>query len=161
MLEFIEVVPAGSDSPSVTLTLSMEQRVRSRQKVVLDNGVEAGLFLPRGTILNRDDVLKAKSGELVCIVAADESVSTVYEDDPLKLARASYHLGNRHVPLQIGTGFVRYQHDHVLDDMVIGLGLKVTAEQAAFEPEAGAYGGSHGHAHSHSHSHEQHHQHEH
>ena len=65
---------------------------------------------------------------------------------------ASYHLGNRHVPLQIAPGRLRYQHDHVLDDMVRGMGLEVTVEEAPFEPEPGAYGGhhtSHGHGHRH------------
>jgi urease accessory protein len=69
----------------------------------------------------------------------------VTSEDAWQLARASYHLGNRHVALQIGRGWVRYQHDHVLDDMVRGLGLTVTIEQAPFEPEAGAYGGAHTH----------------
>ena len=65
------------------------------------------------------------------------------------MARACYHLGNRHVALQIGEGWVRYQHDHVFDAMVTGLGLNVIVEQAPFEPEAGAY--SQGHAHHHDH----------
>jgi urease accessory protein len=79
------------------------------------------------------------------------------------MARVCYHLGNRHVPLQIEPEWVRYQHDHVLDEMVIGLGAEVTSETAAFEPEAGAYGGSssgHSHAgHSHGHHHPDEHRH--
>lgn len=85
------------------------------------------------------------------VLAAQESVSTVYLNDPLLLARACYHLGNRHVPLQIDSGFIRYQHDHVLDDMVRGLGLEVSIERTTFEPESGAYGR---HSHSHAHQHE-------
>ena len=89
------------------------------------------------------------------------------------LAKVAYHLGNRHVPLQIETGFVRYQHDHVLDDMVRQLpgadtSVTVNVEQAPFEPEAGAYqqggghhGHSHGHGHGHSHSHDHDHSHDH
>ena len=135
-----------------TLTLTFDQRVRSRQRVELDNGEPAGLFLPRGSVLQGGHRIAADTGELVEIRAADEAVSTVYSDDPLLLARACYHLGNRHVALQIERGFVRYQHDHVLDDMVRGLGLAVESENAPFEPEAGAYDAG-GHSHSPAHSH--------
>ena len=80
-----------------------------------------------------------------------------HSGEPRALARAAYHLGNRHVALQIGPGWLRYCHDHVLDDMLRGLGLTVTVEQAPFEPEAGAYhadaDGAHSHGHSHSHGH--------
>ena len=136
-----------------TLTLDYDRRTRSRQKVELDNGEPAGLFLSRGSILAQGQRLLAQSGEVVEIRAARETVSTVSVDDELLMARACYHLGNRHVPLQITAGFIRYQHDHVLDAMVIGLGLNVAVEEAAFEPEAGAYdsGGQHHSHHAHSH----------
>jgi urease accessory protein len=78
-------------------------------------------------------------------------VSDVSSPDAVLLARAAYHLGNRHVPLQIERGALRYQHDHVLDEMVAALGLQVTPRTAAFEPEGGAYVGGHSHSHSHSH----------
>jgi urease accessory protein len=112
-----------------------------------------GLFLPRGLTLRNGDLLQSDDGLVVRIEAAPEPVSTVRSHDALALARVCYHLGNRHVPLQVEAGWVRYLHDHVLDDMVRGLGLEVIFEQAPFEPEAGAYqGGSHGHSHAHSHS---------
>lgn len=155
MLKFTEKILTPSrqgDSCYSTLTLALEQRLRSRLKVTLDNGVEAGLFLPRGTVLQQDDRIKADSGEVIRILAAEESVSTVYIENPLMMARASYHLGNRHVQLQIANGFIRYQHDHVLDDMLRGLGLDVTVEMAPFEPESGAYGEfSSGQGHHHGH----------
>jgi len=124
---------------SASVSLPIDQRIRSRLRVTLDNGEEAGLFLPRGGILRGGDLLQSTEGMVIRVEAARESVSTVYSDDPLALARACYHLGNRHVPLQIAAGWVRYQHDHVLDAMVTGLGLKVVTESAPFEPEAGAY----------------------
>ena len=124
---------------TVTLTLALEQRVKARQRVTLDDGREAGLFLERGETLRDGDCLAGEQGERVRIIAAAEPVSTAYADDPLLLARACYHLGNRHVALQIADGWVRYQPDHVLDDMVRRLGLRVAQEQAPFEPEAGAY----------------------
>ena len=80
---------------------------------------------------------------LIEVIAEPEAVSTVATDDPRELARAAYHLGNRHVPLQVGPGWVRYGADHVLDAMLLGLGLKPTAATEPFEPEAGAY--THGH----------------
>jgi len=74
----------------------------------------------------------------------------------LQLTRAAYHLGNRHIPTQLGAGYLAYLHDHVIDDMIRRLGLEVTVVNAPFEPEAGAYGhgaihSHHGGAHSHSH----------
>ena len=153
MLKFISILQTDQ-ACSGDLTLSFDQRVKSRQRVILDNGEEAGVFLPRGSVLKNGDKIRAESGEIVQVKAAIESVSTVYLKDPIQLARTCYHLGNRHVPLQIDTAFIRYQHDHVLDHMVRGLGLEVCAEQALFEPEAGAYGG---HSSSHSHDHGHHH----
>jgi len=137
--------------PSTTLTLPLDKRVRSRLRVTLDDGREAGVFLPRGEVLRHGDLLADGDGTVVRILAANEPVSEVCSDDPLLLARACYHLGNRHVSLQIDTGRVRYRHDHVLDDMLRGLGLDPVAVEAPFEPEPGAYGGSahaqHDHAH--------------
>lgn len=159
MLKFVKITSDKTKSIS-SLTLPYDRRIISRQRVELDNGQEAGLFLPRGTVLQADDVLASETGEHVTIIAAAESVSSIYTDDALLLARVCYHLGNRHVPLQIESGMVRYQHDHVLDDMVRGLGLLVTVEQASFEPETGAYGGSH-HSHEHSHAHNHDHSHSH
>lgn len=138
-----------------TVTLDVDSRIKSRLRVTLDDGREAGLMLERGHLLRGGELLADASGSLVVqVLAAPEAVSTVRCDDPHLLARAAYHLGNRHVPLQIEPGLLRYQHDHVLDDMVRGLGLTVEAEQAPFEPEAGAYQSApHSHNHSHGHDH--------
>ena len=133
---------------ATTLTLPLEGRIRSRLRVTLDDGREAGLFLSRGSSLRHGDCLLAEDGTAVLVKAAPETVSEVRCDDPLQLARACYHLGNRHVALQIAPGLLRYQHDHVLDEMMQGLGLSVSVCQSPFEPEPGAYGG-HGHSHSH------------
>ncbi len=137
--------------------------MKSRIKVTLNDGREAGLLLPRGLLLRGGDVLSNEDGsEFVQIIAADEGVSVVHCDDPFTLAKACYHLGNRHVPLQIMPGELRYHHDHVLDDMLRQFGLEVTFAQLPFEPEAGAYASeSHGHSHGHSHDHGHDHHHEH
>ncbi len=129
------------------LSLPYELRRRSRLRSRLDSGEEIGLFLPRGTVLRDGDVLRADNGWVVRVNAAPETVSCARSSDPVALARASYHLGNRHVALQIAEDGVRYLHDHVLDDMVRALGLAVTVEQLPFEPEVGAYGGFGGHGH--------------
>ena len=142
----------NSSAHDTTLSLPIRERTKSRIKVTLDDGREAGLFLPRGEVLRGGDLVQSDAGLVVKINAAPETVSTVTSDSAHALARASYHLGNRHVPLQIEPEFLRYQHDHVLDDMVIGLGLSVAVEEAPFEPEGGAYKNapaSHGHHHDH------------
>jgi len=144
-----------------TLTLPFELRQKSRLKATLDNSTEVGLMLPRGGLLRGGDLLRAEDGTVVKVIAANESVSKVTHDDPLMRARACYHLGNRHVPLQITQDYICYTHDHVLDDMVIGLGLNVECVMAPFEPEAGAYGGGHKHSHDDSHDHHHAHQHSH
>ncbi len=162
--ERIENISEEEAKNSSALTLPFELRKKSRLKEKLDDGTEVGLILSRGELLRGGDYLRAENNLIIKIVSADESVSAVRHDDPHMLMRASYHLGNRHVPLQINKDCLRYEHDHVLDEMVKGLGLSVSVEKAPFEPEAGAYGGGHKHGddedhqhnhgdHSHSHSH--------
>ena len=134
----------GERTADDSLTLPFELRQRSRLRARLDGGGDVALVLPRGTILRHGDRLRGDDGRVIEVCAAREAVSTVRTRDRVELARASYHLGNRHVPIQIGDGWVRYLHDHVLDRMVQGLGLAVAVESAPFEPEAGAYGRAHG-----------------
>ncbi len=128
------------------LCLPFDKRQKSRQRVQLASGAEAGLLLPRGTILRGGDCLLSEGGQVIQVEAEAEQVSTVMSGDPLLLLRAAYHLGNRHVPLQINHDALRYLHDHVLDEMILQLGLDVEQELAPFEPEQGAY---HGQGHSH------------
>src|SRR5688500_11264219 len=116
----IEVFAAGDEAARVGLTLPYDSRKRSRQRVELDDGRIVALLLPRGTVLRGGDRLLLGAAEVVLVKAAPESVSTVTASDPVQLARVAYHLGNRHVPLQVGPGWLRYQHDHVLDAMVHG-----------------------------------------
>ena len=136
-----ETLPAQA-----TLTLPFEVRRKSRLRTRLDNGADVGIFLPHGTVLHDGDRLRTTDGLVVEVRAALETISTGRAADALTLARAAYHLGNRHIPLQLGPGWLRYPHDHVLDGMVRDLGLKMTCEEVSFEPEAGAYSGGHHHA---------------
>ncbi len=145
----------GGALASVTLSLPFDIRSRSRFKGRLESGEEVGVMLDRGQILRGGDRLLAEDGRVVEIVAAPESVSTATASELALLARGAYHLGNRHVPLQIGPSWLRYGHDHVLDDMMRRLGFQVSVENLPFEPEAGAYH-THGTGHGHSHNHHGH-----
>lgn len=169
---FTEHLPAkalsqGASAAALELVLPFDQRQKARQRARVTAGYDVGIHLTRGTILRGGDRLRSDDGAELAIVAAREPVSTVRSRDLRELARVAYHLGNRHVPLEIGAGWVRYLQDHVLDDMVRQLGLTVLHENEPFEPEAGAYGGhshghaeqqplQHGHSHSHGHSHHRH-----
>lgn len=129
------------------LVLPFDRRQKSRLRVHLESGRVAGLFLPRGTVLRGGDRLRAQDGTLVLVVAAEEPVIWVTATDTIQLVRAAYHLGNRHVPLEIGDGWLKLEQDHVLHDMLQGMGLQLEMKASPFEPEGGAYGGGHGHSH--------------
>ncbi|EOF4703791.1 MAG: urease accessory protein UreE [Klebsiella huaxiensis] len=154
MLYLTQRVDAPAQA-TASVTLPIDVRVKSRIKVTLNDGRQAGLLLPRGLLLRGGDILSNENGsEFIKVIAADEAVSVVRCDDPFVLAKACYHLGNRHVPLQIMPGELRYHHDHVLDDMLRQFGLTVDFAHLPFEPEAGAYASeSHGHHHHHDHGH--------
>ncbi len=145
---------AATDS----VALAYDERKRSRLKVTLASGLEAGIFLERGDHLHGGDKLVAEDGSRVVeILAAPEKLIEAVADSPLLFARAAYHLGNRHVPVQIlptaNGGKLRFQTDHVLADMVRGLGCTVGETEAPFQPESGAYGAHGGHHHGDEHEH--------
>lgn len=129
----------------VDLVLPFEQRQKSRLRTVLASGEEVGLFLERGAILRGGDRLESDDGRVVRVVAADETLMEVRAVDAELLARAAYHLGNRHTPVQIGETWLRFAADRVLAAMLAGLGLTVTTLSMPFEPEAGAYAAGHEH----------------
>ncbi len=136
--------------PQARLVLPHDDRRRCRQRTRLADGEEIALLLPRGTVLRAGDRLITDDGLVIEVEAAPELISSATTPDPLLLARAAYHLGNRHVPLQIEPGRLSYRHDHVLDHLAASLGLTVSSGHAPFEPESGAYqghdhGGGHGH----------------
>jgi urease accessory protein len=154
MMLITEKLPTAGNADD-SLVLPFDLRSRSRFRAHLASGEEVGVILQRGQVLRGGDRLRTADGRVVAVAAAPESVSTLRCADPRVLARAAYHLGNRHVALQVGDGWLRYRHDHVLDDMARGLGLAVLQEEAPFEPEPGAYapGAAHGHDHDHDHDH--------
>ncbi|ROH86172.1 urease accessory protein UreE [Pseudomethylobacillus aquaticus] len=146
MIHLIEVLPAGSE-PRIddAVALPFDLRQKSRLRLTLRSGREAALFVARGTILRGGDLLRAEDGMIVEVQAAPQAVMDVYADSAQALTCAAYHLGNRHVPLQVGPDWLRLEQDHVLKDMLHGLGVQVRDWQAPFEPEAGAYGSGHRH----------------
>lgn len=149
------------------LRLPFEQRQKSRLRTQLVSGEEVGLMLPRGEVLRGGDLVTASDGRIIEVIAQPETLLHVECATPVALARAAYHLGNRHVAVEVGDGYLRLAPDPVLREMLAGLGASLREVEAPFEPESGAYGGGHrdeeaGHGgRIHDHSHDQSHDHEH
>jgi urease accessory protein len=162
MLRAFRLFRAPSRTEGV-LVLDYDARQKHRFLATLEGGGELAVQLPRGTVLADGDVLETSAGTHVLVRAAAETLSVARSSDMLLLARVAYHLGNRHVALEIAPGCVKYRHDHVLDDMVRRLGVEIGCEEGAFFPEGGAYGkgGLHAHAHDHPHAHSHVHGHDH
>jgi urease accessory protein len=136
----------ATDAPVAgRLRLPFELRQRSRLSATLASGEPVSIRLPRGTMLRGGDLLRAQDGRVIEVVAEPESVLQVMCPTPAQLARAAYHLGNRHVPVEVGEGWLRIAADRVLESMLRGLGATVIPMHAPFEPEAGAYGAGHAH----------------
>jgi urease accessory protein len=140
----------SADQISATLSLPFDLRSRSRLRALLSTGEDVAITLPRGSMM-RDGAVVATSdrGFLVKVQAAPEELLEVQADDAFGLLRAAYHLGNRHVQLQVLPNCLRLPYDYVLAEMVERMGAKALKVQAPFDPEPGAYsaGGHHGHDH--------------
>lgn len=161
--------------PELALRLDYEQRASYRLRVTADDGSEAGIILPRGSRLCRPgDVLVAEDGTKALVKAADEDLMQAQTSDPLLFSRACYHLGNRHLPLQIEANVLYFAPDKVIEDLCLKLGLELKKVKRPFEPESGAYSehshshgdhdhhhGAAGHSHHHEHAGEHHHPHAH
>jgi urease accessory protein len=165
MLTVNKLVAQGRGLASVLLKraslveLDWDVRSRSRFDATDSSGRSLGVFLPRGQVLRGGDVLVAEDGSLVRVLAKPQPVLLVRHcsehGSPFDLLRAAYHLGNRHVQLELQPDRLQLEPDHVLADLLRQMHLIVTEAQAPFEPESGAYAsGGHGHAHGHSHGHD-------
>ncbi|NKE68910.1 urease accessory protein UreE [Ramlibacter sp. RBP-2] len=139
---------------AATVTLEWDVRQKSRFDCTDSQGRRVGVFLSRGTVLRGGDVLVAEDGSLVRVIAAPQAVLVITPEPrtgtPFDLTRAAYHLGNRHVPIELAPGHLKIEPDHVLAEMVRAMGLDVSRCTVPFEPESGAYGG-HNHAGGHHH----------
>jgi urease accessory protein len=142
MLTLTQRIPANPDTViTSTLWLTAEERTRSRHRFFTPDGETLYLHLPRGTVLRDRDLLKSETGDaIVCVRAKSEPILTVTAKTPLELLRAAYHLGNRHVALEITPTYLRLSPDAVLQAMLENLGMEVIEEVAPFQPEIGAYG---------------------
>lgn len=127
------------------IVLTQEQRDKGRLKAEAKSGAEVRIFLERGKPLQVGELLQSDCGKQILIEGAQEEVTYAACDDWHTFARACYHLGNRHVKLQVGERWLQMTPDHVLEEMLEGLGLTVSRRRAVFVPESGAY--SHGHHH--------------
>lgn len=170
MLTVSKIFPQGSGLAAVlirrapTIELDWDVRQKSRFDATDSQGRQLGVFLPRGTAVRGGDVLVAEDGSLVRVIAAPQAVLRITHcsahGTPFDLTRAAYHLGNRHVPIELKPDHLKIEPDHVLADMLRAMHLIVVAVDEAFEPEGGAYGshehghGGHGHGHSHDHAHD-------
>jgi len=162
MLQVSKLLAQGQGLASVLLkraasvTLDWDTRQKSRFQAADSQGRQLGVFLPRGTVVRGGDVLVAEDGSLVRVVAAAQPLLRITactaHGSPFDLVRAAYHLGNRHVQIELKPDHLKIEPDHVLADMLRAMHLIVTAVEEAFEPESGAYAGGHGHGHGHPHS---------
>ncbi|MEX0271347.1 urease accessory protein UreE [Leptolyngbyaceae cyanobacterium UHCC 1019] len=134
----LTIEPDGS--VFLTLPLTAEDRTRSRHHFETADGQLVYLQLPRGTVLQDGDWLQAEDGVIVRVIAKPEPVLTVTAKKPLYLLQAAYHLGNRHVSLEIAPTYLRLSPDPVLRDLLLHRGLQITEEIQPFQPENGAYG---------------------
>ncbi|RVT49397.1 urease accessory protein UreE [Rubrivivax albus] len=164
MLTINKRIPGGRGLAGVllkraaTVELDWDARARSRIDATDSQGRRLGIFLPRGQVLRGGDALVAEDGSLVRVLAAPQPVLVVRHcaehGSPFDLLRAAYHLGNRHVSLELQADHLKLEPDPVLADMLRGMHLIVEEAEAAFEPEAGAYAAEgHGHGHEHAHVH--------
>ena len=175
MLQASKLLPQGQGLAPVllkratTVELDWDVRQKSRFAATDSAGRELGVFLPRGTLVRGGDVLVAEDGSMVRVIAAPQPVLVIthctQHGTPFDLTRAAYHLGNRHVPIELQPDHLKIEPDHVLADMLRAMHLIVTEQNLAFEPEGGAYaaghGGGHHHHGGHDHGHDHGHGHEH
>jgi urease accessory protein len=163
MLEISKLVPQGQGLAPVLLKraasieLDWDLRQKSRLEAHDSAGRQLGIFLPRGTVLRGGDVLVAEDGSLIKVIAAPQTVLRITpcrsHGSSFDLVRAAYHLGNRHVPIELKPDHLKIEPDHVLADLLRAMHLSVVEVSEAFEPESGAYAsggqahGSHTHAH--------------
>jgi urease accessory protein len=167
MLRAEKVIPAGhwSGAPADTVVLDFDARYRRRVTMTGVGGLEFLLDLAEATMLRGGDGLRLEDGRVVEVVAEPEPLAEIRAADPLALIRVAWHFGNRHLPTEITPKALRIRRDPVIEAMAEGLGARVIALEAPFNPEGGAYvkaeGGAESHGHGHDHGHGPGHDHDH
>ena len=145
---------AWSDSAYDAVNLDFEARSRRRLVLSSESGLTFLLDLPRPAAIEDGDALKLEDGRLVAVRAAAEELLEVRCETEAALVRVAWHLGNRHLPTEIAEEALYIRYDHVIEEMLQGLGAETLRVSRPFQPERGAYAGGHGHAHGHDHAHE-------
>jgi urease accessory protein len=146
-----------AQAPADTVVLDFDDRHRRRMAMTGTRGLEFLLDLENAVALRGGDALVLDDGRLIEVVAAPEPLVEIRGADPHHLIRVAWHLGNRHLPTQIMPRGLRIRRDHVIEEMVKGLGARVIEIEAPFDPEGGAYAASAGHDHGHDeHGHDNH-----
>jgi urease accessory protein len=147
MIRVARIESAGARSQAANDTVLLDHDLRHRRRIALrgELGAEFLLDLPEATVLRDGDALVLEDGRMIAVKAAPEPLAEVAAADPAALARIAWHIGNRHLPAAIFADRLLIRRDHVIEEMVRGLGASVRHVDAPFEPEGGAYG--HGHAH--------------
>jgi urease accessory protein len=164
MLRATSVIRKPAVKPAAvidTVVLSHEERQRRRISLTALGGLTFLLDLDKATALNEGDALKLEDGTLVQVHAAAQSLLEIRAENPLRLMRVAWHIGNRHTPAELTADAIYIEDDHVLAEMVRGQGCLITKVSRPFKPERGAYEGGHGHDHGHAHSHDHGHPHDH
>ncbi len=143
------VLPAGSwqAPPADTVLIDFDRRHRRRIQLTTESGADLLLDLPQAARLRDGDGLVVEGGGIVLVKARPEPLLDIHAHDAAGLVRIAWHLGNRHLPVQLLGSHIRIREDHVIAEMVRGLGGHVHAIDAPFDPEAGAYAGGHQHHH--------------
>jgi urease accessory protein len=144
-----------------TVVLDHEGRNRRRRRLVARGGAEFLLDLERPSALDDGDALVLEDGDLIAVVAGDQDLVEIRADTPRTLMTLAWHIGNRHTPAEIGADFIALERDHVLEEMVVGLGGRLAPVHRPFRPERGAYDHGGGDHHHHDHGHDHHHDHGH
>lgn len=165
MLRVVRVVDATNQGARVdSVILKPEQRRIQSARLTGVNGTPIGLMLPEPVLLRNGDALELDDGSIVDVVIEPEPLVEIRGNDLTHLARLAWHLGDRHIPVQIFTNRLRTRRDPTLEAMLKGLGARMTEIEAPFDPEGGAYAQHahhHAHDHDHDHDHAHHHHHDH
>jgi len=138
-------------NPADTITLDETARHRRRIKLTSDNGIAFLLDLPAARLLLHGEGIELEDGRVIEVIAEPEPLYEVRAKDAHQLLQLSWQLGNRHLPTQILKDHMRIRQDHVIREMLLGLGAEVTEVVSSFNPEGGAYGNNHNHKHGHHH----------
>ena len=160
MLRVTAISHDHTATPFDVVVLAHDERHLRRKVLTLQHGDQLLVDFPEPVMLSHGDRLLLEDGRQAEVIAAEEDLMEIRMDTPLALSELAWHIGNRHLPAQIEAERILIGRDHVIRDMLLGLGAQVRDIREPFQPVRGAYNGhshSHSHSHGHSHGHDHHH----